>query len=77
MKIDLRKIYRFDALDRQADGSLPRGGNVYYECGDCKVIIASVSHIKAACECGNISGGGGRTEIRDAAKVTPLKGTLK
>ncbi len=77
MKIDLRKIYRFDVLDRQADGSLPKGGNVYYECGECKVIVASISHVKVACECGNIRGGGGTTEVGDPTKVTPLKGTLK
>lgn len=77
MKIDLRKIYRFDSLDRQADGSLPKGGNVHYECGDCKAIVASVSHIQAACECGNINGGGGATEVRESTRVTPLKGTLK
>jgi len=77
MKIDLRKIYRFDPIERPADGSLPKGGNVYYECGECKLIVASMSHIKTACECGNIEGGGGATKIRDTARVTPLKGTLK
>ncbi|MCX8086081.1 MAG: hypothetical protein N3C63_04160 [Rhodocyclaceae bacterium] len=77
MKIDLRKIYRFDALERLPDGGLPKGGNVYYECNECKVIVASVSHIKVACDCGNLTGGGGMTEVKDAAKVTPLKGTLR
>ena len=77
MKLDLRKIYRFDALPRETDGSLPKGGHVYYECTACKVVVASVSHIKAACECGNITGGGGTTEIKDPAKVTPLRGVLK
>jgi len=77
MKVDLRKIYRFDAISREGDGSLPKGGHVYYECDDCKVVVASVSHIKASCECGNISGGGGATEIKDSAKVTPLRGVLK
>ncbi len=77
MKLDLRKIYRFDAIDREADGSLPKGGHVYYECDECKMVVASVSHIKAACGCGNIIGGGGATEIKDPARVRPLKGTLK
>ena len=76
MKIDLRKIYRFDPVPRNADGSLPKGGNVYYECDDCKVIVASVSHIAATCECGNITGGGA-SEIKDPAKANPLRGTLK
>lgn len=77
MKLDLRKIYRFDAIDRQPDGSLPKGGDVYYECGGCKDVVSSVSHIKAACGCGNLTGGGGTTEIQDPAKVTPLRGKLK
>jgi len=77
MKIDLRKIYRFDAVPRNDDGSLPKGGNVYYECENCKLIVASVSHIRAACECGNITGGSGTVEIRDPARVNPLRGTLK
>jgi hypothetical protein len=77
MKLDLRKIYRFDPVPHNADGTLPKGGNVYYECEGCRVIVASVSHIKAACDCGNISGGGGSVEIRDSAKVSPLRGTLK
>ncbi len=77
MKLDMRKIYRFDAIPRAADGSLPKGGDVYYECGDCKDIVSSVSHIKATCGCGNLSGGAGQTEVQDAAKVTPLRGKLK
>lgn len=77
MKLDLRKIYRFDPIDRQADGSLPKGGDVYYECGSCKAVVSSVSHIKAACECGNLSGGGGTTEIKSPDQVTPLRGKLK
>lgn len=77
MKIDLRKIYRFDPIERSADGSLPKGGNVYYECSECKEIIASVSHIKTACTCGNITGGSETSVIKDPSKVTPLRGVLK
>lgn len=77
MKLDLRKIYRFDPIPRQADGSLPKGGEVYYECGGCKVVVSSVSHIKVACECGNLAGGGGTTEIKAPDQVTPLRGKLK
>ena len=77
MKLDLRKIYRFDPIPRQADGSLPKGGDVYYECGACKVVVSSVSHIKVSCECGNLTGGGGKTEIKTPDQVTPLRGKLK
>ena len=28
MKLDLRKIYRFDPIERQPDGALPKGGDV-------------------------------------------------
>lgn len=77
MKLDLRKIYRFDSIDRQPDGSLPKGGDVYYECTGCNTVVSSVSHIKVACACGNLNGGGGTTEIQDPGKVTPLRGKLK
>lgn len=77
MKLDLRKIYRFDPVPRNADGSLPKGGDVYYECSDCKDVVSSVSHIKAACSCGNLTGGEGKTEIKAPEQVTPLKGKLK
>ena len=77
MKVDLRKIYRFDPIPRLDDGALPKGGDVYYECGSCKVVVSSVSHIKAACECGNLNGGGGETEIKTPEQVTPLRGKLK
>ena len=77
MKLDMRKIYRFDPISRQADGSLPKGGDVYYECGSCNDIVSSVSHIKAACGCGNLTGGGGTTEVKSPDQVTPLRGKLK
>lgn len=77
MKLDLRKIYRFDPVPRNADGSLPKGGDVYYECANCKDVVSSVSHIKAGCGCGNLSGGGGTTEIKSPDQVIPLRGKLK
>lgn len=77
MKVDLRKIYRFEPIPRQPDGSLPKGGDVYYECGSCKEVVSSVSHIKAACSCGNLIGGGGTVEIKSPDQVTPLRGKLK
>jgi hypothetical protein len=77
MKLDLRKIYRFEPISRQPDGSLPKGGDVYYECGSCKDVVSSVSHIASACACGNLTGGGGKTEIKSPEQVTPLRGKLK
>ncbi|QDX82473.1 hypothetical protein B9N43_15260 [Denitratisoma sp. DHT3] len=77
MKIDLRKIYRFDPISLQADGILPRGGDVYYECTECSHIISSVSHLPASCDCGNLSGGEGTVTINAKDKVTPLRGKLR
>ncbi|GAB2181034.1 hypothetical protein DLREEDagrD3_12570 [Denitratisoma sp. agr-D3] len=77
MKLDLRKIYRFDTIDRNDDGSLPSGGDIYYECTECTVIVSSVSHLKAACECGNLDGGQGKTTVRSPEKVNPLRGKLR
>jgi hypothetical protein len=77
VKLDMRKIYRFEPIERLPDGGLPKGGDVYYECGSCKDIVSSVSHIKAACGCGNLSGGGGTVAIKTPDQVTPLKGKLK
>ncbi len=77
MKLDLRKIYRFEPVAHNADGSLPRGGDIYYECLDCKDIVSSVSHLKTACACGNLKGGGGSIEVRCAERTIPLKGKLR
>ncbi len=77
MKLDMRKIYRFDAVPCAADGALPKGGDIYYECGSCKDIVSSVSHIKAACSCGNLGGGGGTVAVKSPEQVTPLRGKLK
>jgi hypothetical protein len=63
MKIDMRKIYRFDAVSRNADGS--------------QHIVSSVSHLKSACECGNLDGGHGKTAVRSPEKVNPLRGKLR
>jgi hypothetical protein len=77
MKLDLRKIYRFDATERAADGSLPTGGDIYYECTECSHIVSSVSHLKAACECGNLAAGEGKCTVQSPEKVKPLRGKLK
>ena len=74
MKVDMRTIYRFTPFEYQGD--LPAGGDVYYECA-CGGIVNSVSFIKAACDCGNITGGQGATSVADPAKVKPLRGKLR
>lgn len=77
MKIDLRKIYRFEAINHAADAPLPSGGDIYYECTDCTHVVSSVPHIAAKCECGNLDGKGGTVAVKDAAKVKPVRGKLK
>ena len=77
MKLDLRKIYRFDVIERLADGALPSGGDIYYECTECTQVVSSVSHLKAQCECGNLAAGDGSCTIRAADKVKPLRGKLR
>ncbi len=74
MKIDMRSIYTFSPV--AFDGALPSGGDIYYECS-CGSIVSSVSFIKAACECGNLSGGQGSIAVQDPAKVKPLRGKLR
>jgi len=77
MKIDLRKIYRFEAMAHQADAALPTGGDIYYECTECTHVVSSVPHIVAHCECGNLHGKGGKVDIKDPTKVKPVRGKLK
>ncbi len=47
---------------------MPTGGGIYYECLDCSVIVNSVPHIKAACACGNLEGGGGKMGVQPGAR---------
>lgn len=77
MKLDLRKIYRFDPVARPDDGSLPTGGDIYYECSECSQVVSSVSHLKAQCDCGNLEAGSGTCVIKSPDKVNPLRGKLK
>jgi hypothetical protein len=77
MKIDLRSIYRFAPMDHLTGQPLPKGGDIYYECVDCNGVVSSVSHAKAACECGNLSGGGGETVVKATEKVRPMRGKLR
>lgn len=77
MKLDMRSIYRFSPMDHAAGAPLPTGGDVYYECTECKGIVSSVSFAKAACECGNLTGGGGNTTVLHPEKVSPMRGKLR
>ena len=77
MKLDLRKIYRFEPLDHPAGAPLPTGGDIYYECADCGFIVSSVTHLSAACECGNLHGKQGAVSVRDPDKVKPVRGKLR
>ena len=75
--LDLRKIYRFEAIARNTDGSLPSGGDIYYECIECNGVVSSVPHIVAHCTCGNLSGKGGKVDIKSPDRVNPVRGKLK
>lgn len=78
MKLDLRKIYKFEAIEGfDTSAPLPTGGDVFYECAQCNDVISSVPYTPAACECGNLSGNKGTIAIRDKAKVKPVRGRLK
>lgn len=78
VSIDLRKIYNFYPVEPAPDPSaLPVGGDIYYECQSCKTIINSVPHIKSACTCGNLTGGGGVLAVNDPSQVKVVKGKLK
>lgn len=77
MKIDLRKIYRFEPINHTTGQALPSGGDIYYECTGCTHVVSSVPHIAASCECGNLNGKGGAVDIKDPSKVKPVRGKLK
>lgn len=78
LNIDMRKIYNFYPIEpAPAAGNLPTGGEFYYECLDCLAIVNSVPHIKAACVCGNLTGGGGTLSVKNPERVRVVKGKLK
>lgn len=76
MKIDLRKIYRFEPLTLEGT-ALPSGGDVFYECLQCNEVVSSVPFTPAACECGNLKGDQGKINIADTSKIRPVRGKLK
>lgn len=76
--IDLRQIYSFQPVEpipEPADSL--SGGDIYYECLVCSGIVSSVSFIKTACKCGNLSGNGGSATVKDAAQIRVVRGALK
>ncbi|MCL2021490.1 MAG: hypothetical protein FWG81_05200 [Betaproteobacteria bacterium] len=76
--VDMRKIYKFYPVEpTPSPDNLPTGGDLYYECTDCGEIVLSVPRVKSACACGNLSGQGGRLQVRDTAKVRVVRGKLK
>ncbi|MCL2076255.1 MAG: hypothetical protein FWH15_07435 [Betaproteobacteria bacterium] len=76
--VDLRKIYKFHAIEpAPSPDALPSGGDLYYECADCNDIVPSVIRIRVSCVCGNLCGQSGKLEIKDAAKVKVMRGVLK
>ncbi len=78
LQIDMRKIYNFYPVEpAPSPDNLPAGGDLYYECTDCTVIINSVPRIKSACACGNLTGANGELSIKDPTKVKVVKGKLK
>ena len=77
-KLDLRKIYSFRPLEPAPDPKhLPAGGDLYYEWLECSVVLSSAPHIKCACDCGNLSGGGGKTKVTKPERIRVVKGKLK
>jgi len=77
MKLDMRKIYRFEAMAHTPGTALPAGGDVYYECAECKQVVSSVPHTPVQCDCGNLSGKQSKLDVKDADKVIPMRGKLK
>lgn len=78
LNIDLRKIYNFRLVEPAPDpAALPTGGDIYYECTECTVIVSSVPHVKAACACGNLAGTGGILDVKNPALVRVVRGKLK
>jgi hypothetical protein len=40
-------------------------------------VLSSVPHIKCACVCGNLTGGGGELKVQKADRVRVMRGKLK
>lgn len=78
LNIDLRKIYRFSPLvPAPAPDKLPTGAMYYYECMECQSVVSSVPHTPSKCACGNLSGTGGKLDVKDASRLKVMTGKLK
>lgn len=76
--LDMRKIYHFHPIEPAPHpDALPTGGDLYFECLDCTVIVSSVPRIKSACTCGNLSGNGGTLTVAKPERVRVVRGKLK
>lgn len=74
----MRKIYNFYPVEPTPDPvALPTGGDIYYECMDCLMIVNSLPYIKSACSCGNLEGSGGKLTVKNSSSVRVVRGTLK
>ena len=78
LTIDMRKIYNFHPIEPTPDPeALPTGGDIYYECLDCSVIVNSLPYIKSSCSCGNLEGSGGKLTVKNPAQIQVVRGSLK
>ncbi len=78
LNIDMRKIYNFYPIEPVPDAAnLPTGGDIYYECLDCQVVVNSVPFIKAACACGNLTGCAGKLAVKNPERLRVVRGKLK
>ncbi len=78
LNIDMRKIYNFHPVEPTPNPeSLPVGGDIYYECLDCSVIVSSMPYINVSCSCGNLSGSDGDLKVKNLVLVQVVRGTLK
>jgi len=77
-KIDLRKIYTFHAVSpAPSPETLPVGGDIYYECLECRGIVSSVPRIRSVCDCGNLAGNEGVLQVGKPDRVCVVRGKLK
>ena len=58
MKLDLRKIYRFETIEHGASTPFPAGGDVFYECAMRQCHRFGAIH-PGCLRCGNLSGNKG------------------
>ncbi len=78
MNLDLRKIYTFTAVEpAPLPTELPKGGDIFYECQECSTVVCSVPHIKSACKCENLTGGGGKLAVSKPDRIRVMRGKLK